>query len=38
VLSVVNLVADLVCATWATAPASSQAEQLQSAMATDEKC
>jgi dipeptide/tripeptide permease len=38
VLSVVNLVAYLVCAMWATAPASSQAEQPQSAMAADEKC
>ncbi|KAG0538032.1 hypothetical protein BDA96_03G200600 [Sorghum bicolor] len=38
VLGVVNLVAYLVCAMWATAPASRQAEQPQSAMAADEKC
>ncbi|KAG2598306.1 protein NRT1/ PTR FAMILY 6.2-like [Panicum virgatum] len=38
VLSVVNLVAYLVCAMWATPPASSQAEQPQIAMTADEKC
>nr|CAB3477329.1 unnamed protein product [Digitaria exilis] len=39
VLSVVNLVAYLVCAMWATPPpATSQAEQPQIAMAADEKC
>ncbi|ONM41515.1 protein NRT1/ PTR FAMILY 6.2 [Zea mays] len=38
VLSVVNLVAYLVCAMWATAPTSSQAEQPQPAMVADEKC
>ncbi|PWZ10760.1 Protein NRT1/ PTR FAMILY 6.2 [Zea mays] len=38
VLGVVNLVAYIVCAMWAAAPASSQAEQPQHAMAADEKC
>ncbi|KAL6884629.1 hypothetical protein ACP4OV_010565 [Aristida adscensionis] len=38
VLSVVNLVAYLFCAMWATPPASSQAEQPQAATAADEKC
>ena len=38
VLSVVNLVAYLVCAMWATPPASSQTEQPQITMTADEKC
>ncbi|CAL4949316.1 unnamed protein product [Urochloa decumbens] len=38
VLSVLNLVAYLFCAMWATPPASSQAEQPQIAMTADEKC
>ncbi|CAO2170293.1 unnamed protein product [Urochloa humidicola] len=38
VLSVANLVAYLVCAMWATSPASSQTEQPQIAMTANEKC
>ncbi|CAO2183746.1 unnamed protein product [Urochloa humidicola] len=38
VLSVINLAAYLVCAMWATPPASSQAEQPQIAMTADDKC